>query len=89
MGEKRLKMGSLASDGDGSDNCPAKRTRANLSLVGVDLEFIEKMMPLPDEDPMAEFQFFDDDDEVGQCLRSMHNIYTVCTVSTQSAQCPS
>ena len=53
VGQKRRLLGSLASDDEGEDAGPAKRTRANLSLVDIDFDFIERMLPLPDEDASA------------------------------------
>ena len=40
VGQKRRLLGSLASDDEGEDAGPAKRTRANLSLVDIDFDFI-------------------------------------------------
>ena len=70
--DTRFKLGSLGSDGEGSDTGIAKRTRANLSLVDIDLEYIEKMMPLPDDDAHGEFQLFDDEEEYENFLSAIN-----------------
>ena len=49
----------------------AKRTRANLSLVDIDFDFIERMMPLPDEGDEG-FQFFDDEEEYANFLSAVN-----------------
>ena len=63
-------MGTLDSDGDSTAGI-AKRTRANLSLVDIDFDFIERMMPLPDEGDEG-FQFFDDAEEYANFLSAIN-----------------
>lgn len=66
------RMGCLDSDGEESDTAGiAKRTRANLSLVDIDFDFIERMMPLPDEGDEG-FQFFDDEEEYANFLSAVN-----------------
>ena len=65
-------LGSLDDSGGESENVGgvARRTRAHLDLADIDLDYIESMMPLPDEGDMA-FQFHDDDDEYANFLSAL------------------
>ena len=71
VGQKRRLLGSLASDDEGADAGPAKRTRANLSLVDIDFDFIERMLPLPDEDAFGEYGEYDDKEEWSNFLSAI------------------
>ena len=71
VGQKRRLLGSLASDDEGEDAGPAKRTRANLSLVDIDFDFIERMLPLPDEDAFGEYGEYDDKEEWSNFLSAI------------------
>ena len=49
----------------------SRSARANLSLVDIDFDFIERMMPLPDEGDEG-FQFFDDEEEYANFLSAVN-----------------
>jgi hypothetical protein len=64
-------VGSLDDSGDESENVGvARRTRAHISLADIDLDYIETLMPLPDECGMG-FQFHDDDEEYANFLSAL------------------
>ena len=65
-------IGSLEDSDDESENRGvARRTRAHISLADIDLDYIESMMPLPDEGDMG-FQFHDDDEEYANFLSAIN-----------------
>ena len=65
-------IGSLEDSDDESENRGvARRTRAHVSLADIDLDYIESMMPLPDEGDMG-FQFHDDDEEYANFLSAIN-----------------
>ena len=65
-------IGSLEDSDDESENRGvARRTRAHISLADMDLDYIESMMPLPDEGDMG-FQFHDDEEEYANFLSAIN-----------------